>query len=308
MRGSPRPQAGGGLPRHVIRGGFGSDLAVSVDYLNATFTSGSPADYVSELASAVGATFCEDRGRGLHGYAHSVDVGGFGFVAYGGGAQRGTVFVQCTGAGCQRIARFREFSEWCSAREGRITRLDIAADDHRGLRLSVGNALDAWRAGLFDNQGTRCKGQLVDDLGSGRGRTFYAGARLSGKLCRVYDKGKQLGDTSSPWVRAEVEFLAKQRVIPWDAVANPIPYIAGSYPYFTQFSMEASKLRVFKESKLLTVAALTEWARVACGRTVNLLLHRAGGDIGEVIAAVRREGFPKRFERFAGVVPDAGSD
>ena len=44
----------------------------------------------------------------------------------------------------------------------------------------------------------------------GYGRTLYLGARGNGKFLRIYEKGKQLGDRTSPWIRYEVELHSNQ--------------------------------------------------------------------------------------------------
>ena len=47
-------------------------------------------------------------------------------------------------------------------------------------------------------------------------------AAVLDKLLRAYEKGKQLGDKNSEWVRLEVELKAKHTHIPFDAVINPL--------------------------------------------------------------------------------------
>lgn len=62
------------------------------------------------------------------------------------------------------------------------------------------------------------------------GRTFYVGTRDSGKLCRVYEKGRQLGDRNSKWVRIEVELHSTNREIPLEILLGCGDYLAGAYP------------------------------------------------------------------------------
>jgi len=296
-------RAGGGAktgrsPRTVIRGEFNGQLAVSVDFLNFTFASADVAAVVREVCAFVGVSGGEDRVRGLHGYERSVDVGGFAVVAHGGVEQRGTVLVSINGAGCQRIADFGAMRRWGEAVGARITRLDIAGDDISGRLLGVGRCLRAWGAGQFDRRGTACKARIVDDLNSGDGSTLYIGTREGGKVCRVYEKGKQMGDVASKWVRCEVEFHAKDRVIPWAAVSDPRPYFAGAYPYLSKFELVEMRLRTFKHLHGLTLDVLTAWAKSAVGRTVNVLLRETEGDLGAVVEMIRRDGVPRRLVEF----------
>ena len=108
--------------------------------------------------------------------------------------------------------------------------------------MSIATALQ-WRdAGEFAANGRPPRSKLIDDLGSGEGKTLYVGNRKNGKLCRVYEKGRQLGNPSSPWVRVEVEFRNKSRVIPWDTLINPGHYLAGAYPCFAYLSHTQEKI------------------------------------------------------------------
>ena len=61
-------------------------------------------------------------------------------------------------------------------------------------------------------------------------------ANGNGKMLRIYEKGKQLGDSESPWVRVEAELRNKSRVIPWDALTRPGSYLAGAYPCLAYLS------------------------------------------------------------------------
>lgn len=136
-------------------------------------------------------------------------------------------------------------------------------------------------------------------MGSGRGSTFYVGSRLSGKVCRVYEKGKQLGDRASRWVRAELELHAKDRVIPWDMVVNPVSYLAGSYKFFARLSLFPAGVSTFKAAREVTVETVRRWVKAAAGRSLNLLLDIEGGDLGAVVMSVIRPGFPGRWRSFA---------
>ncbi|MFX7879297.1 replication initiation factor domain-containing protein, partial [Acinetobacter baumannii] len=47
---------------------------------------------------------------------------------------------------------------------------------------------------------------------NGKGRTLMVGARESGKMLRLYEKGRAEGDPNDNWQRAEVEFESIDRV------------------------------------------------------------------------------------------------
>jgi phage replication initiation protein len=255
---------------------------------------------VREAQAFLGAVAVEDRKRGMFGYRASVDLGGYGIVAYGGEAQRGTVLVSINGEGCRRIANFGRVRSWAESLGARITRLDIAADDHESESLDIPGAIQAWRDGLFTLGGRPPKARWIDDFGGGEGCTLYVGTRQGGKLCRVYEKGKQLGDAESKWVRAEVELHAKDRVIPWDAVIDPVRYLAGSFPYFSFLSLVSERIRTIKRATEISIGAVARWVKLAAGKSLNVLLDHFDGDYVELVLAVKRDGIPKRLQGWWG--------
>jgi len=287
-------------PRSVTRGERSLSLPVSLDYFSFTVPRGDVAGILREAQAFLGLQSVEDRGRGMFGYRASVDLGGYGLVAHGGEAQRGTVLVSINGEGCRRIADFGRVRRWAESLGARITRLDIAADDFESDFVDVPGAVEAWRRGEFTNGGRPPKARRIDDFGSGEGCTFYVGARSSGKLCRVYDKGKQLGDAESKWTRAEVELHAKDRVIPWDAVTEPVRYLAGSFPFFAVLSLAAERIRTIKRATEISIEAVAAWVKLAAGKSLNVLLDHMDGDYAGLVVAVRRDGIPKRLQGWWG--------
>lgn len=289
-------------PRTVIRGEsipsvLKDYLPVSIDYLSFTIPNGNPSEICKEVKSLLGVwERSEVRSGGMHGYVHAEHVGGFGIIAYGGDSQKGTVFVSINGQGCARIASFRFLADWAVGLGARITRLDIAADDLKSRCFSVRRGLNAWRSDRFNCGGRMPNARLINDLGSQNGKTLYIGSRAGGKLCRIYEKGRALGDKLSRWVRAEVELHAKDRVIPWDAVTNPVPFLAGTYPFFEKFSFFAERISTFKAGAELSIEKITQWARLAVGKTLNVLVRASGGDLESVVLSLRRDGVPARLK------------
>ncbi len=253
-----------------------------------------------EAQAFLGCESVEDRKRGMFGYRASLDLGRYGVIAYGGEAQRGTVLVSINGEGCRRIADFGRVRAWAESVGARITRLDIAADDHESGSMDIPRAIQAWRDGLFTLGGRPPKARWIDDFGGGGGYTLYVGTRQGGKLCRVYEKGKQLGEPESKWVRAEVELHAKDRVIPWDAVTEPVRYLAGSFPFFSFLSLVAERIRTIKRATEISIEAVARWVKLAAGKSINVLLDHYDGDYAGLVVAVRRDGIPKRLQGWWG--------
>ena len=74
-------------------------------------------------------------------------------------------------------------------------------------------------------------------------------------MLRIYEKGKQLGDKISAWVRAEVELKDQDRVIPWDALVNPSYYLAAAYPALNYLSTIQHKIKTISKSVSVSLDA-----------------------------------------------------
>jgi len=236
-----------------------------------------------------------DQERGLHGWKHSFefDRGGVKF-AYGG--QNNTAFLSLPGEGCAFISDWQSFASYLIKQlQARITRWDGAVDDFNGVH-SVDHAVELYKSGGFKQGGRNPKprqhGNWItpDDLG----RTFEVGRRKNGKLIRIYEKGKQLGDPSSPWVRWEVEFHAKDRVIPWDVLLHPGEYVAGSYPCLSWVSERVFRINTIKEQDRISYERLKQVASTTYGPLINVMLQREGS-AERVVEQLRRQAVPKRL-------------
>lgn len=183
-------------------------------------------------------------------YTNAWELGdGFGYVAMGGSGQYETMLVNLTGQGCIAATlgwegRLYEFL-MKTARRPTITRIDLAHDCMLG-EYTVDDA-DRWfDEGLFTSS---VVAPSVEHRGnwkkpSGKGRSLYVGLRRNGKLCRVYEKGMQQGDESSPWVRFEVEVRNQKRVIPFDVLIDPSGYFVGAYPCLRFFEQAVAPQRI----------------------------------------------------------------
>lgn len=277
-------------------------LAALTDYLNATFPYDPTPENIIRLVKFfrmfLGESFAalNPRTGGLHGYKVSFAIGTTGgLLAYGG--QRGTVLVSLPGSACALIADWHGcYHLFHDILKARISRWDGAVDVFEG-KPSVDDAALFYQTGQFNAGGNKpsCSqhGNWLDDDGSGR--TFYVGKRKNGKLLRVYEKGKQLGDNSSPWVRWELELHNRDRIIPWDVILEPGKYLAASYPCMAWVSEVQERIRTTRKTTTLGYQHLTYYARQAYGPFINVML-KVEGSAEKVIERLLRPGVPARLD------------
>ena len=204
-----------------------------------------------------------------------------GWVGYGGNNQRESVCVYIDGTGCEHITKdgWNAVHYWLGLLEARITRCDLAVDT---LTVSVDDVVDLYDDGRFyGGRGFIPKiGINGDWLNKIEGRTVYVGCREGGKMLRAYEKGKQLGDYSSKWVRLEVEMRSKYRDLPHDMVVNCMQYWAGAYPALKdlQPTVQPIVVPVRKILKFANVIKAVKWARTACGGLLAYLRQYLSDD------------------------------
>lgn len=276
-------------------------LAALTDYLNTTFPFAPSQETIIELVKYfrlfLGEMFglLEQRRGGLHGYKTSFEIGKTGgLFAYGG--QRGTALVSLPGSTCALI------QDWASAYhlfhevlKGRITRWDGAVDMFDGIP-SVDDAVKFYLSGQFNAGGNKAscsqQGNWIENDGSGR--TFYVGKRKNGKLLRVYEKGKQLGDESSPWVRWELELHNRDRIIPWEVLLEPGKYLAASYACMAWVSEIQERIRTTQKTTTISYEHLSHYAQQAYGKLINVMLE-VEGSAENVVERLKRPGVPSRL-------------
>ena len=313
-RAAPPPRLAGAdaeppSPRLVTRGESFSPsntthhpYAAITDYLTVTFPFplGEPgiSPFFIELCSVIGIGLgmLHERRGGMLGFRRSYAFERHGAVfAFGG--QNGKAMLSLPGAACAVVEDWHALSFFLQSRiQARITRWDGAVDDFEGRR-TVNDAVEWYRAGGFSAGGNtplpRQEGNwLTSDT---KGRTFYVGKRGNGKLMRIYEKGKQLGDPTSPWVRFEVELHNKDREIPFDVLVRPGHYVAGSYPCMRWVSEEAFRIRTVQNQKRISYEAAVRWASIGFGPLVNTM-EQIETSPQAVLERLRRPGVPARLD------------
>lgn len=284
-----------------------------IDYLNFTHKHPEDLNPFAVLRRAIatvqefsqGLEFGEITDKGLHGYSWSCAVtvketgAQAGFLA-AGGANFGTVFYTFNGKGCRHVSQYGVYA-LLNRLGGRVTRLDIAYDDLEGKRTPM-DVRDAYRAGEFKNRGQTPKHDMAGPWESpehwGDGLTFYVGKRDTGRMLRVYHKGRQLGDPHSPWVRFEVELTRKKRDIPLAALLDLQGAFIGAYPWLEWAAEEegAPIGMVAQEEQKISVNHLISHAKRSYGKLLSVLtsLKCSPEHIVGVLSSV---GTPRRLDR-----------
>jgi phage replication initiation protein len=304
------PHGGAAAPRRVIRGERPEDMETvddtpfglaHIDWFSFTVkpTEKDAAAWLRhwlEVVFLIPPESWRPRDRGWQGYERCADLGEWGIVAYGGATQRGTVHVSLNAAGTFHVRDWNAVRLWCETFDARIARIDLAHDDLAGERVTVDKAAEWLLAGHFKTGGREPECKVDGDwIRRIKGRTLYVGSRESGKLCRVYEKGKQLGDLKSPWCRVEVEYRGQSRAVPLDVLARPGCYLAGAYPCLKWLNARQDRIATRRLEFGITYERMVELVRTQYGQALNVMAQVEQGDAGAVLSKIVRPGRPRRL-------------
>ena len=254
-----------------------------------------------------------------------------GFLAWGGNnrvydqfgqlqlrPERVQVYFDATG--CQKYINDSSCARLRSKlieNEGRISRCDVALDLMNG-EVEIDDVEEAYFSGMFSGNGRPPKCVRVEEKTIGpknAGDTLYVGSRLSGKYMRAYEKGKQLGDVNSPWVRVEIEYNTNnKRVISPDILINHDQAFCESYDYcdmiMLAFGVSVSPttsdklVAVVREKTVISLDALNRHCRRSYGALIYYLktVQREfkgqiinGYSDSEIVDLLSRSGRPARL-------------
>lgn len=306
---------------------YGSTVLVCVDYLSMTFKMrevkdyyikkyGSVDQYVDQIKSPLSNAddvvirlflddFAEivsdfnysDAAGGLHGYKKSgymmrglTQAGRYGYHGCSD-----TILISFSGQGTSFVD-MHKMRAFVSKFVVKITRLDLAYDDLEG-NYSYG----FWRGKALSNafycgKGSAPHVRFIESNGL-KGNTIYVGNLDNGKEICIYEKGKQLGDPSSPWVRVEGRLRSIDRVIPLDAITSPSAYFLGMSPVFSCISNQpgAKKIDVVKKTLKTTFDDMAKHAKVGYGKFIYAAVFAWGMCPQEIVDMLMGDGLPKRL-------------
>jgi hypothetical protein len=189
-----------------------------------------------------------------------------GFVALGGESQRGTFCVELTGAGCAHVTAWAHTRAVVEGWAAKLSRVDCAHDDREGRHTL--DDVQRWHSqGRFTTKG-RPPAIGFAGYADGSGQTVYIGKNTGNQQLCAYEKGKQLGDPNSPWVRFEARFGSKYREIPYDILVRPWEYLTGHYPVLEWICQRSTRMETSMAKVAATMCSALRHARRQCGRVV----------------------------------------
>lgn len=303
------------VPKRVPRLG---EIAF-LDWVSLTFP---VIDEPVERFAAWAGSVCQDlfghpveskRKNGFNGYAHSWQLAnGGGKFAWGGNSNTAQILLDgsaCAVAYPDWELRLHDWLEAGRVNAGgaRLTRVDFAYDDHDGLfplefwqeQLPEGFRFGAGRPSRIERRGNW-------DQPDGRGRTLQIGSRDSGKLIRLYEKGKQLGDPESPWVRIELELHSKAFQITPRDLLEPTAILLGAYPCLSVLAdvEETRRLTTVEKTAQISLQRCVEILRTQYGRHLNVFRQMLGDTECLDLLCVT-DCWPDRLERVANLADAA---
>lgn len=263
----------------------------------------------------------KERPYGMFGYKRSweLHVEGVNVGVAAAGAKNGGCMISLTGAGCSGL----DYLSMHKALKGlpyvKLTRADIAFDSYDG-KYSIDVARSLYKNGSFITRGKPPKYRYIEGghlqgkklIASG-GRSFYIGTRESGKMLRIYEKGKQLqgqGERITKdwdnWTRWELELRSTQRHIPLDILLEPARYLRDSYPAMQFIGFEEPEnekncaITCKRKEVKITVDHLIFHARKAYGPLINVLektMDKTPSEIVQLLISKKPDAIPRRINR-----------
>lgn len=257
------------------------------------------------------------RPNGMLGYRHSFDLwfNGYHIGVAASGAKNGGCYMSLSGVGCSLLDFNKVFEVLRVLPAIRLTRLDIAVDfmegeysvdDFKQLYIDGGFAWNNISPRYHLHEGGELKDGILMPI---EGRTVNIGKRVNGKMFRAYEKGRQMGDPDSKWVRGEVELRSKDREIPLYALQRPADYWAGAYPCLANIInsenvKEVTRIKTRQKKVEISYNNLLHHAKTSYGALINVMRHSAEMTDKEIVdTLIKPDSVPRRIDVANEVTP-----
>ena len=265
----------------------------------------------SDVSAALGGQYVVDlepkKGIDFYKYRWSIILNGAecGWVGYLSSSdsprqdkQAQTIHVNVMGSACTFADdgwrdRLADLIDECA---GDVTRADLALDFFEGYAGGIDAVRSAYRDGLCNVGGRKLKFNLVGDWENGHDRSVYIGSREAGKITNVYEKGDQLygHKLDSEWLRFELRYGNKLRVLSSDLLRRPDDFFAGASDWHSFVLLEAKATFVAQPvlcKKRLEVESVT----AECARAFSWAVNTAGGTFAMLLKHLDTDKFYNSF-------------
>jgi len=194
--------------------------------------------------------------------------------------------------------------------DAKVTRVDLALDFFNGMSRTLPQLLEDYKNGAFDVRGRRPGSKIAGDWGNDAERSLYVGCRKSGKETNIYEKGDQLfgREAKNPWVRIELRYGNKLRVLPVDILRRPADFFAGASDWHQLQLLQAGEIaqaqpcKQEKELPVQTVAAEVtrnvRWALTSAAPTIAAAFRFLDNDAFLELCDWRTKQLPGRLRKF----------
>lgn len=248
---------------------------------------------------------------------NDVECGWVGYLSSGDSprqhAQAKTIHCNLYGTACtfamhgfnHRLAAIVERTE------ATLTRVDLALDFFDGFTGGMDRVQADYKAGLMDHHGRTPSCNQVGDWCNGRARSFYFGSKEAGKQTNVYEKGHQLfgPKDDSPWLRCELRYGNKLRVLSADMLRRPSDFFAGASDWHAAMLREAgaqaapepvrTTQRLAAETICAEVKRNVQWLMDTAAPSIALCFEHLGNTnfIEEILFNKKAPGRLQRFTK-----------
>jgi len=282
-------------------------------------------DLANEVCSALGDGFTVHselrKGHDFYRFRWSIvrnsaEVGWVGFLASGDSprqSQAKTIHANIYGSACTFAAPGwnDRIAALIDRNDAKVTRVDLALDFFDGFPGGMDQIKAEFDQGLTNVGGRRLKCNMVGDWSadSQDGRSFYFGSKEAGKQTNAYEKGHQLFGfaAGSPWVRIELRYGNKLRVLSADMLRRPADFFAGASDWHqaallkAECSAVAEPVRTTSRLVIETVQAEVtrslRWARNTAGPSLSMLVQHATE--AQLFEVTENKLLPGRMRKFS---------
>jgi phage replication initiation protein len=269
------------------------------------FVSAQAFELAKQTAECLGAAFQVEpdplKGMDFYKFRWSITLNGsevawVGFLSSSDSprqrSQADTIHVNIMGTGCTFAdsgwrLRLADVIDQC---EAVLTRADLALDFFDGYEGGIDSIRTDYRNGLCNVGGRKLKFNMVGDWENGHERSVYLGSREAGKVTNVYEKGDQLFGVkaNSDWMRFELRYGNKLRVLSSDMLRRPDDFFAGASDWHQSVLRKAQG--VFSAQKVPCNQRLPiETIQAECVRNLRWVRDTAAASFAVLVDAIDQE-------------------